>query len=236
MKRLREADLEPNFQKMVGGLTAGTSDITDDLYKDFPRVIVFVVLVTYLVLLVLFQSVVLPLKAVLMNSLSILAAYGALVFVFQDGNFENILGFKADGIIEASLPILLFCVLFGLSMDYEVFLLTRIKEVYDQTGDNASSVAQGLQHTGRIITSAALVIVVVTGSFALTDIIIVKSMGVGIATAILLDATIVRALLVPATMRLLGNVNWWAPAPIKRLLGAPVMTREPVAVLEDQGD
>jgi len=154
LKRLRAADLQPSFQKMVGGLTASTNDITDDLYQDFPRVIVFVVLVTYVVLLVLFQSVVLPLKAVLMNSLSILASYGALVFIFQDGNLENLLRFKSSGIIEASLPILLFCVLFGLSMDYEVFLLTRIKEVYDQTGDNTASVAQGLQRTGRIITSA----------------------------------------------------------------------------------
>src|SRR4029079_5194550 len=153
-----------------------------------------------------------------MNTLSILASYGALVFVFQEGHFASFLGFTPLGFVEATLPIVMFCMLFGLSMDYEVFLLTRVKEAYDQTGDNAHSVAEGLERSGRIITSAALIIVVVSLSFVAADIVLIKALGLGVALAILLDATIVRALLVPATMRLLGHWNWWAPAPLRKWL------------------
>ncbi len=197
---------------LVDGGAAEVLDVVARLYGEFPRAILLIVLTTYLVLFALFRSAILPLKAIVMNTLSILASYGALVFVFQEGHFAGLLHFTPLGFVEASLPIVMFCMLFGLSMDYEVFLLTRVKEAYDQTGDNAHSVAEGLERSGRIITSAALIIVVVSLSFVAADIVLIKALGLGVALAIFLDATIVRALLVPATMRLLGDWNWWAPA------------------------
>ena len=138
-------------------------------------------------------------------------SYGALVLIFQDGNLSNLFSFTSTGIIEATAPIVLFCIIFGLSMDYEVFLLTRVKELYDGNQDNTLSVAQGLEKTGSIITSAALLMVIVCGSFAFADIVIVKLLGVGLGVAIAMDASIIRALIVPALMRLMGNLNWWAP-------------------------
>jgi len=212
VRRTRELKPEGTVDVHVTGLTAEIMDIVDKMYRDFPRVLAFVLVATYFALLFLFRSVILPLKAILMNVMSILASYGALVFIFQQGHFAGLLDFTPVGSIESSLPIILFCVLFGLSMDYEVFLLTRIKEHYAQTGDNTASVALGLERTGRIITSAALIMVMVAGSFGFTDILLVKAMGVGIAIAILVDATAVRALFAPATMRLLGRWNWWMPA------------------------
>ena len=206
----------------VGGGTAGVIDYAGRLYQDFPRALVFILISTYLVLLVLFRSVVLPLKALVMNTLSILASYGALVVVFQEGALANVLGFQPLGFIEASLPIVLFCVLFGLSMDYEVFLLARVKEAYDDGLDNTASVAAGLERSGRLITSAAAIVVLVSGSFVAADIILIKALGLGTAIAVLLDATIVRGLLVPASMQLLGDWNWWAPRAVLRLLPRPL--------------
>ncbi|MBI4298783.1 MAG: MMPL family transporter [Chloroflexi bacterium] len=199
----------------VSGATADLIDSVDRMYQDFPKVIIFVIFTTYVALLWLFRSVVLPLKAILMNTLSILASYGALVFIFQEGHFQRFLGFPAEGNVEATVPILMFCILFGVSMDYEVFLLSRIKEEYEASGDNTRSVALGLERTGLIITSAALILVLVASAFATGDIVVVKALGFGIALAIFIDATIVRTLLVPALMRLLGNLNWWAPAFLK---------------------
>lgn len=196
----------------VGGAAAELMDVVNDLYTVFPRTLLVIVVSTYLALLVLFRSVVLPAKAVLMDTLSILASYGALVIIFQDGHFAELLHFQPEGFVDATVPIVMFCVLFGLSMDYEVFMLSRVKEAYERTGDNAAAVAEGLQRTGGIITSAALIIVIVAGSFAFADIIVVKALGIGMALSIFIDATVVRALLVPATMHLLGRVNWWAPA------------------------
>ena len=196
---------------LVDGGTAGDIDYVNSLYTDFPKAVLIVALTTYIVLLLLFQSLVLPLKAILMNTLSILASYGALVVIFQDGFLHQVLGFTPLGFVEASSPILLFFALFGLSMDYEVFLLSRVQEAFWQTGDNTRAVAVGLQRSGAIITSAAIIVVVVSASFATADIILVKALGLGMALAVLLDATFVRALLVPATMRLLGNLNWWLP-------------------------
>ncbi|HMM43524.1 MAG TPA: MMPL family transporter [Thermomicrobiales bacterium] len=207
-----------DLEILVDGGTAEVVDVVDEMYAEFPRVAAVVVLSTYLVLLFLFRSVVLPLKAILMNALSIVASYGALVFIFQEGHFSNVLDFEPLGFVEASLPILMFCLLFGLSMDYEVFLLSRVREAYLETHDNTASVAVGLQRSGRIITGAALIVVVVTLSFVSAEIVLVKALGLGIALAVLLDATIVRALLVPATMRLLGDLNWWLPAWLARLL------------------
>ena len=164
-----------------------------------------------------------------MNTLSILASYGALVWVFQDGHLSGLLRFESLGYVEASLPIIMFCVLFGLSMDYEVFLLSRIREEWELSGDNRESVAIGLQRSGQIITSAALIVVVVTASFVSADVILVKALGLGIAIAVFLDATIVRALLVPATMRLLGDWNWWIPKRLERALPARSLFEEEIA-------
>ena len=166
---------------------------------------------TYLVLFLLLRSVILPLKALAMNTLSITASFGALVWIFQDGNLSALLGTQPLGFVETTQPVILFCVLFGLSMDYEVFLLTRMRETWDRTGDNRAAVAHGLERSGRIVTSAALIVVLVASSFAFADIVLIKALGLGIAIAVALDATIVRALLVPATMRLLGHWNWWLP-------------------------
>jgi len=203
---------------LVDGGTAGAIDYVNTLYSDFPRAVLIIMAVTYLVLLLSFRSVVLPLKAIAMNILSILASYGALVYIFQEGHFHGLLNFTPLGYVEASIPILMFCALFGLSMDYEVFLLSRVKETYDQTRDNTYSVAMGLERSGRIVTSAALIVVVVSSSFIAADMILVKAIGLGMALAVFLDATLVRGLLVPATMRLLGSVNWWLPGPLARML------------------
>jgi len=196
---------------LVDGGTAGNIDYVQSLYTDFPIAVLIISITTYIVLLLFFRSLFLPLKAILMNTLSILASYGALVVIFQDGFMHQALGITPLGFVEASSPILLFCALFGLSMDYEVFLLSRIQEAYWQTGDNTKAVALGLQRSGRIITSAALIVIVVSACFATADMILVKALGLGMALAVALDATLVRGLLVPATMRLLGDWNWWLP-------------------------
>ena len=195
----------------VDGGTAGIIDYVYSLYTGFPIAVLIVAITTYIVLLLFFRSLLLPLKAILMNTLSILAAYGALVVIFQDGFMHQVLGFTPLGFVEASSPILLFCALFGLSMDYEVFLLSRVQEAFWQTGDNTQAVALGLQRSGGIITSAARIVIVVSACFATADMILVKALGLGMALAVALDATLVRGLLVPATMRLLGNLNWWLP-------------------------
>ena len=211
VRSIRATPPPVGFRLLVGGGTAGVIDYADRLYEQFPRAAAIVVLAIYVVLLWTFGSVILPLKAVAMNVLSILASYGALVVIFQEGAFADVLHFKPLGFVEASLPIIMFCVLFGLSMDYEVFLLTRVQEAHFDGADNAASVARGLERSGRIITSAAGIVVLVSLSFAAADIVLIKALGLGTAIAVLLDATLVRALLVPATMRLLGDWNWWAP-------------------------
>jgi putative drug exporter of the RND superfamily len=205
---------------LVGGGAADVADVVGRVAQDFPRTGLFIVVTTYLVLFLLLRSVVLPAKALVMNTLSIVASFGALVWIFQDGNLSALLGFQPLGFVETTQPVILFCVLFGLSMDYEVFLLTRMKEQWDRTGDNQEAVARGLERSGRIVTSAALIVVVVAGSFAFADIVLIKALGIGMAIAVALDATVVRALLVPATMRLLGHWNWWVPA---RLRGVPTI-------------
>ncbi len=206
----------PGLTVSVGGGAAEVVDVVNRMAADFPKTALFILITTYLVLFVLLRSVVLPAKAIVMNGLSILASFGALVWIFQDGNLSGPLGFPPLGFVETTLPVLLFCVLFGLSMDYEVFLLSRMKEVYDRTGDNREAVARGLERSGRIVTSAALIVVLVAGSFAFAEIVLIKAVGLGVAIAVALDATIVRALLVPSTMRLLGDWNWWVPDRLRR--------------------
>jgi len=203
---------------LVGGGAADVEDVVAGIAAEFPRTALFILVSTYLVLLLLLRSALLPLKALAMNSLSIVASFGALVWIFQDGNLSMLFGTRPLGFVETTQPVILFCVLFGLSMDYEVFLLTRMRESWEATHDNPTAVAHGLERSGRIVTSAALIVIVVAGSFAFADIVLIKALGVGIAVAVALDATIVRALLVPATMRLLGKWNWWLPGAVARRL------------------
>ncbi len=200
------------LQSMVGGATAQMVDQVHTLRAYGGIAALLVAVSNFAILLVAFRSVVVPLKAVLMNALSLCASYGLLVWVFQDGHFADWLGFRpaADG-IDPTIPLVMFAIVFGLSMDYEVFLLSRIQEEWKRTRDNRSSVILGLARTGRTITSAALILLVVVGAFMTGDLVYVKQMGLGIAAAIALDATLVRTLLVPATMQLLGDWNWWAP-------------------------
>ena len=227
-----ESPLAPptGLSVLVGGGAAEVTDVVDRIAADFPRTALFIFVTTYLVLFLLLRSVVLPLKALVMNSLSILASFGALVWIFQDGNLSSVLGFSPLGFVETTQPVILFCVLFGLSMDYEVFLLSRMKEVYDRTGDNRQAVARGLERSGRIVTSAALIVVLVAGSFAFADIVLIKALGIGMAIAVALDATVVRALLVPSTMRLLGDWNWWLPRRLERFIASRLPVIEGASV------
>lgn len=234
VKKIRNTPLPNGLKMLVGGETAGVLDTVNGIYGNFPLAVTLIIISTYIVLLILLRSVVLPLKALVMNALSITASYGALVFVFQEGHFSSLLNFKALGFIEPTLPIIMFCTLFGLSMDYEVFLLSRIKEHFDQTGDNTSSVAIGLQRSGKIITSAALIVVVVSLSFVAADIVLVKALGIGLAVAVFLDATLVRALLVPATMRLLGHWNWYAPSWLLKILPETQLEAESAGALREE--
>ncbi len=201
---------------LVTGQAAYNLDYVDAIAEDAPVAVLFIVVATYLVLFLLLGSVLLPLKAVLMNFLSISASYGALVWIFQEGHLSGVLNFTPN-VIEASTPVLMFCILFGLSMDYEVLLLARVKEEWERTGDNTLAVAQSLERTGRLITGAAAIMAVVFFSFGLAETVIIKAIGLGMGLAVVIDATIIRALLVPATMRLLGRWNWWAPRPLERL-------------------
>jgi putative drug exporter of the RND superfamily len=200
----------------VGGLAAQGRDFMTSQSATIPYAIALTLGASAVILYLLFGSIVIPIKAVIMTLLSITASFGALVWIFQDGNLSSILGFQSPGFTIAGNPIIMFSVLFGLSMDYEVLLLSRIQEAYRRTGDNTASVAEGLAKTAGVITGAALIMVSVFSAFALAESITIKSIGVGMAIAVLIDATIVRVLLVPATMRLLGKWNWWAPGPLGR--------------------
>jgi uncharacterized membrane protein YdfJ with MMPL/SSD domain len=200
----------------VGGLAAQGADFMASQAETIPYAIALTLGASAVILFLLFGSVVIPIKAVIMTLLSITASFGALVWIFQDGNLSGILGFDSPGFTIAGNPIIMFSVLFGLSMDYEVLLLSRMQEAYRRTGDNTASVAEGLAKTAGVITGAALIMVTVFSAFALAESITIKSIGVGMAIAVLIDATVVRVLLVPATMRLMGKWNWWAPGPLGR--------------------
>ncbi len=202
----------------VGGDPGLNVDINAEVQNQLGPVVGLVMLLSFLVLLLFFRSVFVALKAILMNLASVLATYGILVFVFQYGHGESLLGFTAQGHVESFLPLFLFCILFGLSMDYEVFLLARIQEEYRRTGDNTEAVGWGLEHTAGIITSAALIMVTVFGAFAFASLVPIKAMGFGLAVAVFLDATLIRVILVPATMRLMGTWNWWIPKWLDRIL------------------
>ena len=216
VRDLRAVDPGTGVKALVGGTSASTVDLIDSIGGRLPWMGVFVVAVMLVLLFVAFGSLVLPLKAVVMNVVSLGASFGVVTWIFQDGHLSGLLGFTAPGYLDVTQPILMLAIIFGLSMDYEVFLLSRVREAWDRTGDNTTAVANGLQHSGRIITSAALLLAVVIGAFATSSIMLMKMIGIGMLVAVLLDATVVRALLVPATMRLLGTANWWAPGPLRR--------------------
>jgi putative drug exporter of the RND superfamily len=197
-------------------VAAFSIDFTDFILQRIPLAVAYVMIVTYLVLFLLTGSLVLPLKAVIMNILSIGASFGALVWVFQQGHLSSLLNFTSAP-LDPSVPVLLFCIVFGLSMDYEVLLISRIQEEYRRTGDTTQAVANGLEKSGRLITGAAAIMVAVFLAFGLADVVLIKSIGLGLALAVAIDATLVRALIVPAVMRLLGRANWWAPRGLARL-------------------
>src|SRR5881296_2352457 len=216
VRAIRSLAAPPHAAVAVTGFTAIDLDTVDFIATHTPAALAYIVTATMLVLFLLLGSVVLPLKAVVMNLLSISASFGAIVWIFQDGHLAAQLGFT-PGSIDPTLPVIMFCTVFGLSMDYEVLLLSRMQEEYIRTKDNTSAVAMGLEKSGRLITGAAAIMVGVFAAFATADMVLIKAVGLGMAIAVAIDATLVRALVVPATMRLLGDLNWWAPGPLARL-------------------
>ena len=231
VRNIRQLNVPAGLSVQVGGQTAYLVDFLSSLGRSIPVAFGLIVVVIFVLLFLMLGSVVIPLKAVILNILSLSVSFGALVWIFQDGNLANFLNFSPLGSIDGTQPVLIFAIAFGLSMDYEVFLLSRVKENYDRTGDNTASVARGVQKTGGIITSAALLLVIVIGSFATGQVVFIKQVGVGLGLAVAVDATIVRLLLVPASMRLLGRYNWWSPKPLaalyRRLGMSEVETEEP---------
>jgi uncharacterized membrane protein YdfJ with MMPL/SSD domain len=217
VKRIRELQPPPGARTWVGGATADFVDLQSSLVDHLPIVLGIIVIATLTILFLMTGSVILPIKSLLMNFLNLSAVFGLLVLIFQDGRFEGFLDYTSPGAIEQTMPILLFAVAFGLSTDYAVFLLSRIKEARDNGASDSECVAIGLERTGRIVTAAALLFAVAMGAFATSQIIFIKENGVGTALAVLIDASIIRALLVPSLMELLGKWNWWAPKPLRRL-------------------
>jgi RND superfamily putative drug exporter len=208
---------QPGFDTYVTGQAAALLDFQHRISSRLPYALGLIAASTFILLFLMTGSVLIPVKALAMNTLSLGATFGALVWVFQDGHLSGLLGFSSFGAIEAWVPVLVFVFGFGLSMDYEVFLLSRIKEEYDRTGDTSAAVTTGLQRSGRIITSAAVLVFIVFLGFVAGDNVGIKEMGLALAIAVAVDATLVRCLLVPATMTLMGRANWWAPAPLRRV-------------------
>jgi uncharacterized membrane protein YdfJ with MMPL/SSD domain len=215
VRDLREHDAP--FAFSVGGGTAAFIDQQTSLEESLPLALLLLAGSTLVILFAMTGSVVLPVKALIMNLLTLSAAFGLLVLIFQDGRLEGLLAYDSQGALESTQPILLFCVAFGLSTDYGVFLLTRIKEARDGGLDDREAVAVGLERTGRIVTYAALLFCVAIGAFATSEVVFIKQLGIGTALAVLIDAFLVRALLVPSLMALLGRWNWWAPRPLAQL-------------------
>ena len=203
--------IDAPFNVQVAGASADLLDSKESLFGRLPVAAVLIGLTTFVLLFLMFGGILVPIKAIILNLLSLTATFGAIVWIFQDGNLANQLDFTVTGTIDVTTPILMFCIAFGLSMDYEVFLLSRIKEEHDLTGDNASSVAWGLEHTGRIVTAAAAVLAIIFIAFATSGVTFIKVFGIGLTLAVVMDATLIRAVLVPAFMRLAGEANWWAP-------------------------
>jgi RND superfamily putative drug exporter len=202
---------------LIAGQSAALVDSKASIGARLPWAGGIIAGVTFLLLFLMFGSVLVPIKAIVLNILSLTATFGAMVWIFQDGHGAGLLGFTATGFTDITTPILMFCIAFGLSMDYEVFLLSRIKEEHDRTGDNPSSVAVGLEHTGRIVTAAAALLAVTFIAFSTSGVTFIKLFGLGLALAVIMDATLIRATLVPAFMKLAGEANWWAPRWMRRI-------------------
>jgi RND superfamily putative drug exporter len=211
VRALRATPPPPKSRVLVYGQAATLYDFATGLKTRAPFMLLVVVVAMFVVLYFAFRSAILPIKAMLMTALSLTASFGATVFVFQDGRLQRLLGYHSLGTTEVTLPVVMFAVVFGLSMDYEVLILNRIREAWLKSGNNNAAIVDGLARTGRLVTSAALVMVVVFSAFAAAPMVFMKALGMGMALAVALDASVVRLLLVPSTMALLGRLNWWSP-------------------------
>ncbi len=231
VQKIRAVAVPAGFVPLVGGDTADQLDLFVSLNAIIPYALLVMILAIFILLFLMTGSLIVPIKAILLNIFSLSATFGALVWIFQEGHLQNLLDFQSVGSLDSTGPVLIFAIAFGLSMDYEVFLLSRIKELFDQTGDNRKAVALGLQRTGQLITSAALLQALVVGAFGTSKILQVQQLGLGVAIAIVMDATLVRMLLVPSMMNLLGKWNWWAPRPL-RVLWQHIGLRETVETVE----
>src|SRR5260221_9895328 len=217
VRQIRALPAPGGLRPLVGGETAYQMDLFQNLRATLPSALAVIAGAIVVLLFLMTGSVVIPIKAILLNTLSLSATFGALVWIFQDGHFVRVLGFQSQASIDGTQAILIFALAFGLSMDYEVFLLSRIKEQFDATGQARAAVASGLQRTGWLISSAGLVLAVVLVAFSTAKLSFIQQIGVGLAIAVIMDATLVRGLLVPAMMSVLGRWNWWAPAPLQAL-------------------
>ena len=237
VKEIRAVDVP--FERLVGGSAAQLVDTKASIIDRLPWAGLIIAVATFVLLFMMFGSLLVPAKALVLNLLSLTATFGAMVWIFQEGHGSGILDFTPTGTLDTTTPILMFCIAFGLSMDYEVFLLSRIKEEHDRTGDNVQSIATGLERTGRIVTAAAALLAVTFLAFATSGVSFIKLFGIGLTLAVLMDATIVRATLVPAFMRLAGDANWWAPKPLRRFyerFGLKEVVDEPPAAGDGDGD
>jgi RND superfamily putative drug exporter len=218
IKQLKTMNPGKGLTLQITGVPVNNAEVLSKIAHLFPYALLWIIVLTYFVLLFLLRSLFLPLKAILMNIISLSASYGILVLIFQEGYLHEFLNFSPQGMLDISLLIIIFCALFGFSMDYEVFLLTRIKERYEQTGDNSESIIYGIDKSGRIITSAAIIVIFLCGSFMVADVLMVKEFGLGIAVAVFVDAFLVRSILVPSTMALLKAWNWYLPQWLNKIL------------------
>jgi RND superfamily putative drug exporter len=216
VNRLKDVPEPPGARAYFGGESAVYDDTLDALGETLPWMLLYIAVMTYILLFLAFGSVLLPLKAIAMNMLSLSATFGVLVWIFQDGHLHNLLGFDPTGNIEPNMPIMLFALIFGLSMDYEVFLVSRMREQYDKQGDSTEAVAMGLRSIGRLVVSAAVLMCVPLAAIGMSDVLTIKLFGVGMVFAVLVDVLVVRILLGTAVMRLLGRAAWWAPGPLAR--------------------
>ena len=212
LRKYREKNPPKNLNILIGGIGSSSLDFEKAVYSNFPLIIGIILVATYIIMFTMLGSIILPLKAIFMNLLSVGASYGWLVLVFQYGLFIDILGIEQiPGALMITTPLVLFCIIFGLSMDYEIFMMSRIKEEYDKTNDVSYSISMGLEKSGGIITSAALIMIIVFSAFSFSKVIMVQEMGVGLATSVLIDATIIRIMLVPSILKILGKASWWIP-------------------------
>lgn len=227
VKKIRALHAPGGLIALVDGITPEQIDLLTSLSASVPFALLIIMLSIFVLLFLMTGSLLIPIKAIILNILSLSATFGGLVWIFQDGHLQSLLHFQSTGSIDATQPILIFAIAFGLSMDYEVFLLSRMKECFDETGNNRLAVSAGLQRTGWLITSAALLLAVVLGAFSTARIIFIQEIGIGLGMAVIMDATLIRMLLVPATMCLLGNLNWWAPPPVRWLWQQIGLERKP---------